>query len=62
MADMADLNVAQIQANNAMNRMTAMMMQSSKTMNRAQKQMNPERVRLLFYHPPPSTFYTRLTD
>ncbi|KAF3768595.1 hypothetical protein M406DRAFT_102761 [Cryphonectria parasitica EP155] len=43
MADMADLNVAQIQANNAMNRMTAMMMQSSKTMNRAQKQMNPER-------------------
>lgn len=44
MADMADLSVAQIQANNAMNRMTAMMMQNSKTMNRAQKQMNPERV------------------
>lgn len=45
-ADMAELSVAQIQANNAMNRMTAMMQQSSKTMNRAQKQTNPERVRI----------------
>lgn len=44
-ADMAELSVAQIQANNAMNRMTTMMQQSSKTMNRAQKQTNPERVR-----------------
>lgn len=44
-ADMAELSVAQIQANNAMNRMTAMMMQSSKTMSKAQRQMNPERVR-----------------
>lgn len=43
-ADMAELSVAQIQANNAMNRMTAMMMQSSKTMSKAQRQMNPERV------------------
>ncbi|CAN8099986.1 unnamed protein product [Discula destructiva] len=42
-ADMAELSVAQIQANNAMNRMTAMMMQSSKTMSKAQRQMNPER-------------------
>lgn len=46
-ADMAELSVAQIQANNAMNRMTAMMQQSSKTMNRAQKQTNPERVRMM---------------
>lgn len=46
-ADMAELSVAQIQANNAMNRMTAMMQQSSKTMNRAQKQTNPERVRTI---------------
>lgn len=44
-ADMAELSVAQIQANNAMNRMTAMMAQSSRTMNRAQKNMNPEKVR-----------------
>lgn len=43
-ADMAELSVAQIQANNAMNRMTAMMAQSSRTMNRAQKNMNPEKV------------------
>ncbi|KUI69558.1 Vacuolar protein-sorting-associated protein 46 [Cytospora mali] len=42
-ADMAELSVAQIQANNAMNRMTAMMAQSSRTMNRAQKNMNPEK-------------------
>lgn len=45
-ADMAELSVAQIQANNATKRMTAMMAQSSKTMSRAQKQMNPEKVRL----------------
>lgn len=44
-ADMAELSVAQIQANNAMNRMTHMMAQSSRTMNRAQKNMNPEKVR-----------------
>lgn len=44
MADMAELSASQIQANNAMNRMTAMMASSSKTMNAAQKNMNPERV------------------
>lgn len=48
-ADVAELSVAQIQANNAMNRMTAMMAQSSRTMSRAQKNMNPEKVR----QPPP---------
>ncbi|KAJ9132326.1 Vacuolar protein-sorting-associated protein 46 [Pleurostoma richardsiae] len=42
-ADMAELSVAQIQANNAMNRMTYMMAQSSRTMNLAQKNMNPEK-------------------
>ncbi|KAH8779920.1 hypothetical protein F5883DRAFT_193523 [Diaporthe sp. PMI_573] len=42
-ADVAELSVAQIQANNAMNRMTAMMAQSSRTMSRAQKSMNPEK-------------------
>jgi len=42
-ADMAELSVAQIQANNAMNRMTQMMAQSSKTMNRAQRNVNPEK-------------------
>lgn len=55
-ADMAELSVAQIQANNAMNRMTTMMQQSSRTMSRAQKQTNPERVRpALFscFHPSP---------
>lgn len=51
-ADVAELSVAQIQANNAMNRMTAMMAQSSRTMSRAQKNMNPEKVR----RPPPSPF------
>ncbi|KAK0749095.1 hypothetical protein B0T18DRAFT_405782 [Schizothecium vesticola] len=45
-ADMAELSVAQIQANNAVNRMTQMMAQSSRTMNRAQKNMNPERTLL----------------
>jgi charged multivesicular body protein 1 len=50
-ADVAELSVAQIQANNAMNRMTAMMAQSSRTMSRAQKSMNPEKVR---QPPPPS--------
>ncbi|KAH6648681.1 Snf7 family protein [Truncatella angustata] len=43
MADMAELSASQIQANNAMNRMTHMMGQSSKTMNMAQRTMNPER-------------------
>ncbi|KAI0171467.1 hypothetical protein LQW54_004619 [Pestalotiopsis sp. IQ-011] len=43
MADMAELSASQIQANNAMNRMTHMMGQSSKTMNIAQRTMNPER-------------------
>jgi charged multivesicular body protein 1 len=43
-ADMAELSVAQIQANNAMNRMTYMMAQSSRTMARAQKSVNPEKV------------------
>lgn len=60
-ADMAELSVAQIQANNAMNRMTAMMAQSSRTMNRAQKSMNPEKVRP-FQATHPSHFNTvRLT-
>jgi charged multivesicular body protein 1 len=45
-ADMAELSVAQIQANNAMNRMTAMMASSSRTMNRAQQQMTPEKTLL----------------
>ncbi|KAB5559905.1 hypothetical protein GE09DRAFT_72282 [Coniochaeta sp. 2T2.1] len=45
-ADMAELSVAQIQANNAMNRMTAMMAQSSRTMTRAQRSANPERTLL----------------
>ncbi|KAI0130304.1 Snf7 family protein [Xylariales sp. AK1849] len=43
MADMAELSASQIQANNAMNRMTNMMGQSSRTMNIAQRTMNPER-------------------
>jgi len=43
MADMAELSSAQIQANNAMNRMTHMMASSSRTMSVAQKSMNPER-------------------
>ncbi|KAI1263470.1 Snf7 family protein [Xylariaceae sp. FL1019] len=43
MADMAELSAAQIQANNSMNRMTHMMGQSTRTMNAAQKNMNPER-------------------
>ncbi len=42
-ADMAELSVAQIQANNSMNRMTQMMSQSSRTMNRAQRSVNPEK-------------------
>jgi len=42
-ADMAELSVAQIQANNAMNRMTHMMAQSSRTMSRAQRSVNPEK-------------------
>lgn len=46
MADMAELSSAQIQANNAMNRMTHMMGQSSRTMNMAQKNFNPEKVTL----------------
>jgi hypothetical protein len=50
MADMAELSVAQIQANNSMNRMTHMMGQSSRTMNAAQKNMNPERVRDCYYY------------
>ncbi|PHH78760.1 hypothetical protein CDD80_6311 [Ophiocordyceps camponoti-rufipedis] len=43
MADMAELSAAQIQANNAMNRMTHMMGQSSRTMNAAQRNSNPEK-------------------
>ncbi|RYP44462.1 hypothetical protein DL768_009083 [Monosporascus sp. mg162] len=46
MADMAELSVAQIQANNSMNRMTHMMGQSSRVMNAAQKNTNPERTLL----------------
>ncbi|KAK4224922.1 putative vacuolar protein-sorting-associated protein [Podospora fimiseda] len=45
-ADMAELSLAQIQANNAMNRMTHMMAQSSRTMQRAQRQANPEKTLL----------------
>ncbi len=45
-ADMAELSLAQIQANNAMNRMTTMMSQSSKTMQRAQRSANPEKTLL----------------
>ncbi|KAL1840866.1 hypothetical protein VTJ49DRAFT_7658 [Mycothermus thermophilus] len=46
-ADMAELSLAQIQANNALNRMTAMMAQSSRTMSRAQRaNANPERTLL----------------
>lgn len=43
-ADMAELQSSQIQANNAMNRMTHMMGQSSRVMNVAQKNSNPEKV------------------
>ncbi|KAF4589080.1 putative class E vacuolar-protein sorting and endocytosis factor [Ophiocordyceps camponoti-floridani] len=43
MADMAELSAAQVQANNAMNRMTHMMGQSSRTMNAAQRNSNPEK-------------------
>ncbi|PHH61333.1 hypothetical protein CDD81_467 [Ophiocordyceps australis] len=43
MADMAELSAAQIQANNSMNRMTHMMAQSSRTMNLAQRNTNPEK-------------------
>ncbi|KAK5999110.1 hypothetical protein PT974_01499 [Cladobotryum mycophilum] len=43
MADMAELSAAQIQANNAMNRMTHMMASSSRTMNMAQRNTNPEK-------------------
>ncbi|EMR66961.1 putative snf7 family protein [Eutypa lata UCREL1] len=46
MADMAELSVAQIQANNSMNRMTNMMGQSSKVMSAAQRNTNPERTLL----------------
>ncbi|VUC35314.1 unnamed protein product [Clonostachys rosea] len=42
-ADMAELQSSQIQANNAMNRMTHMMGQSSRVMNVAQKNSNPEK-------------------
>ncbi|KAK3185581.1 hypothetical protein K4F52_005681 [Lecanicillium sp. MT-2017a] len=43
MADMAELSAAQIQANNSMNRMTQMMASSSRVMNAAQKNTNPEK-------------------
>ncbi|KAM3510933.1 hypothetical protein MY11210_005399 [Beauveria gryllotalpidicola] len=43
MADMAELSAAQIQANNSMNRMTHMMASSSRVMNVAQKNTNPEK-------------------
>jgi charged multivesicular body protein 1 len=45
-ADMAELSAAQIQANNAMNRMTHMMAQSSKVMSVAQKNATPAKVSL----------------
>lgn len=50
-ADMAELNSSQIQANNAMNRMTHMMGQSSRVMNAAQKNSNPEKVFYSFHLP-----------
>ncbi len=50
MADMAELSAAQIQANNSMNRMTHMMASSSKVMNVAQKNTNPEKVSLFFIY------------
>lgn len=66
MADMAELSAAQIQANNSMNRMTQMMAQSSRTMNVAQKNTNPEKVSLLLYlsrsattNPPTDSCYSR---
>lgn len=43
-ADMAELSATQIQANNAMNRMTHMMAQSSKVMTAAQKNATPAKV------------------
>ena len=55
MADMAELSAAQIQANNSMNRMTQMMAQSSRTMNVAQKNTNPEKVSLPLYLPRSAT-------
>jgi charged multivesicular body protein 1 len=48
-ADMAELQSSQIQANNAMNRMTHMMGQSSRVMNVAQKNSNPEKVIHSYY-------------
>jgi charged multivesicular body protein 1 len=42
-ADMAELSSAQIQANNAMNRMTHTIASSSRVMNVAQKNTNPEK-------------------
>lgn len=47
-ADMAELSAAQIQANTSMNRMTHMMASSSRVMNIAQKNTNPEKVRFFF--------------
>lgn len=49
MADMAELSSAQISANNAMNRMTHMMANSSRTMSVAQKNVNPEKVCLYLW-------------
>lgn len=48
-ADMAELNASQIQANNAMNRMTHMMGQSTRVMTAAQKNSNPEKVRRILF-------------
>lgn len=59
MADMAELSAAQIQANNAMNRMTHMMASSSRTMSVAQKNVNPEKVWTAQWHAPRRT---QLTD
>lgn len=58
MADMAELSAAQIQANNAMNRMTHMMASSSRIMNVAQKNTNPEKV----YRVPPVYVEPQLTQ
>lgn len=42
-ADMAELSVAQIQANNAMNRLTGTLAASTRTLAKAQRAANPER-------------------
>jgi charged multivesicular body protein 1 len=61
-ADMAELNASQIQANNAMNRMTNMMGQSTRVMTAAQKNSNPEKVRFEIAHSVCLSLYCSYTD